>query len=361
MWAILNQYQLLICLPLLKSYVSNELIYFIHEFEFAAFDFTFMDPIPYPYIDFEIEGMDYPPTDEVFADNFLESQSILVNQLGTIKTLIMTGILHLLFVSIYFCIRRSEKKWIKKARDSAFSYFHFDFYCRLIVEAYMFVLIASLNESAYPKYFSNQEISYVTAIVVSVFLGIFCIFLIVYFLATKETSPSRKYFNELYKDTKNFRFAKLFIFAFALRRFAIAMVLVFMTDFNLYAFSFIQFCAMAYFLIVRPFESQKDNLIESINEVIFFVACVLFTMSDNDGYQTFNSSIVYLMMGGGAVATIIIYADMIIQWVKKCKAKRKSKKRLTKVENLKIDPENNEESKEEMIGGVTAKKITFRF
>jgi hypothetical protein len=97
-WAVFNQYQLLVCLPLLRTYVSVELNYFINEFKFAAFDFQFIDYIPFPYIDPEIVSIDYPQADNVFADNDIESQSVLVNQVGNVKLILVLIFIHTIII-----------------------------------------------------------------------------------------------------------------------------------------------------------------------------------------------------------------------------------------------------------------------
>lgn len=109
-------------------------------------------------------------------------------------------------------------------------------------------------------------------------------------------------------------------------------------------------------LSVRPFDNVKDNLIECINELVYFTACVLFTMTDYDQFTSLSTPIIYLIMAGTFVTSIIVYADMIIEWVKKCKARRK--KKASKVQNLKIDTEKNEESKEEMNNPITSRQYS---
>jgi hypothetical protein len=85
-WAMLNSYQLVLWLPLLNSYMSNELLYFIQEFEFASFDMSFMS-FKIPWVETSIEELDYPQSEEMLENTGFESGSFVVNQIGFFKLL----------------------------------------------------------------------------------------------------------------------------------------------------------------------------------------------------------------------------------------------------------------------------------
>jgi len=108
MWALVNQFQMLTVLPFLGSYISDKFIYFINDFKFTRFDFSFTSILPFPILGEEIDKLDYEQKIEVLKKNGIESGSYLTNQLQLLKTLILFILMNLLFLAFYFIAKNKR-------------------------------------------------------------------------------------------------------------------------------------------------------------------------------------------------------------------------------------------------------------
>lgn len=101
MWSLMNQYQLVIMFPLLRSYLSEEFKYFIKGFEFALFNFYFLGTVEDPLTLSLSETIGYDQPDELYQDNGLESGCYVINQLSLIRVFMTIAVLHVMFLLIH--------------------------------------------------------------------------------------------------------------------------------------------------------------------------------------------------------------------------------------------------------------------
>ena len=96
-----------------------------------------------------------------------------------------------------------------------------------------------------------------------------------YFKYRQVGTIQTSYLAELYDGFKDTSWSKLYMFIFILRRFAMAIVIVFMRDANVWVkciiYTLIQIAALVYTFIVKPFEETKDNQIEMVNEITYTI------------------------------------------------------------------------------------------
>ena len=104
LWALVNHFQLIILIPLLGTYLENDFKYFIHELEFVSFDFDFIDFIKFPFIDEQVEVMDYIQPDKLFRNHGTESGSFFNNHYGFFKMLLIIFILNILLLLTFLII-----------------------------------------------------------------------------------------------------------------------------------------------------------------------------------------------------------------------------------------------------------------
>lgn len=93
-WAILNQYQLIILLPVLGTYLEEEFLYYVYEFQFASCNFNYMSFIKFPAFDEAIVHLDYSQPSSLFADNAIESGSYFANHYQFFKVLVLFFMVH---------------------------------------------------------------------------------------------------------------------------------------------------------------------------------------------------------------------------------------------------------------------------
>ena len=86
---------------MLGTYIGNNFLYYITEFELAIFDFQFLKFIEVPVCESGpslLDLIDYEQPDELFADNEFESGSAFFNCFQIIKAMLIFLILNMLFL-----------------------------------------------------------------------------------------------------------------------------------------------------------------------------------------------------------------------------------------------------------------------
>ena len=98
-WILINQFQLIILLPMLNTYTQYNFDSFIDGFGFASMDFDFLqNPLYWPFIDPQVDKIDYEQAEMVFKDNGIESGSFIYNHYEFIKVMIIVAIIDGLFI-----------------------------------------------------------------------------------------------------------------------------------------------------------------------------------------------------------------------------------------------------------------------
>ena len=144
-WALINQYQLVLLIPMLNTYLANDFEFFITEFELVSFDFDFMDFIEFPLLDSEVEKIDYEQPQELFEKNGIESGSFFYNHYTFLKVMILVVISNLMFLLIKFMIvkliKPKHKCWTT-IFDKVQEFYHFSVYVKSLIEASLFMSIS---------------------------------------------------------------------------------------------------------------------------------------------------------------------------------------------------------------------------
>ena len=118
------------------------------------------------------------------------------------------------------------------------------------------------------------------------------------------------------------------MFIFILRRFMMALVIVYMRDANVWirciSYTFIQFAVLVYTIVVRPFGQVKENLTEIVNEVTYTVLCIVITIFNDESrwFDDLDKILIYGLMVAGILITIIINVDMIYGCIQKYRQKK---------------------------------------
>ena len=183
---------------------------------------------------------------------------------------------HLVFLFMYSALRNRNIKVLKMVLKEGFALFHFTIYLRLLLEVYLFALISSANEVYYYQNAPYFTVSYIFSIGIMIFLLLFMLFTIFYFIKYGTGSISWKLFQELYKETQDKKISKLFPFVFLLRRTLVVAILILMKSVpeiaRVSAYIGLQILSVVYILYVRPLRTMRDNFIEGINEVVYFIS-----------------------------------------------------------------------------------------
>ena len=125
--ALINQYQLLLLLPLLGTYIEDDFQDFVTEFQYMSFDFKFIDFVTefqymsfdfkfidnifnWPYIDSLVSKIDYEQPEYIFRMNGIESGSFVHNHYTFFKLIIIISILDAIFSLIRCLIPKQRNR-----------------------------------------------------------------------------------------------------------------------------------------------------------------------------------------------------------------------------------------------------------
>ena len=78
-WVLINLHQLLEILPLLNTYIDEEFLYYVLDFELFTLNFEFTSFIELPKIDLWFQSFDFSQVDILYEESGFESGSFVVN------------------------------------------------------------------------------------------------------------------------------------------------------------------------------------------------------------------------------------------------------------------------------------------
>lgn len=125
---------------------------------------------------------------------------------------------------------------------------------------------------------------------------------IIIFRKKFERVQHEHFLSEIYFEFKQKTWAKLFHAFFLIRRFIIVLIIVTLKDINstarLTLFVFCQALQLFYVVLTRPFDSIYKNIIEILNESMFFLLSI-FTLifnSNTGKASSMGKALIYLVL-----------------------------------------------------------------
>ena len=310
-WILINQFQLIILLPMLNTYTQYNFDSFIDGFGFASMDFDFLqNPLYWPFIDPQVDKIDYEQAEMVFKDNGIESGSFIYNHYEFIKVMIIVAIIDGLFI-VCRCIviRKCNKRdKVKKCIKFTSKFLHFTIYVRLFIEALLFMFISSMLEISQFDSINHNLASYIISCLSLSFICLVVSLIPIHYLKFRKNSiEGSKYFEELYEGTKSNSTSRLYIFIFIVRRAITALSLVMFRALNVWirciSFTSIQLASAIFTIIVKPFDSAKDNIIEILNEAIFLILCIIITICNDESlwFPSLSHVLISIMLANNVI------------------------------------------------------------
>ena len=324
-WILVNQIQLILLLPMLNTYTEYKFRSYVKNFEFASMNFGFLrSSYSWPFLDSQIKKLDYEQAEMVFKDNGIESGSFLYNHYGFVKAIITMTLLNLIYVVLKFTIFKelSQRNVIKKCLKFISKFLHFTIYVRLFIEALLFMFISSMLEISQLDSFINNLASYIISCFSLLFICMLVSLIVIHFFKFRRNSiEGSKYFEELYEGTKNKPVPKLYTFIFIFRRAISALSLVILRSLNVWirciSFTSIQLASAIFTIVVKPFDSTKDNIIEVLNEVIFLILCIIITICNNESlwFPSLSHVLISIMLANNVIIFSLIFAIVIVHFL----------------------------------------------
>jgi hypothetical protein len=162
---------------------------------------------------------------------------------------------------------------------TTYRFFTYTLYLRLFLEAHFFLTIAVFVEFRNEHETITEIISLLFAISAFMFLMSFTAFTIWHYVFYRnDPSIVNGSFKVLYEGLKGNWVAKLYSTFFLVRRFILALFLVFVRVpiAQITILIGVQLSALLYLMVVRPFSHVHDNIINLINEICIFTVCWIF-------------------------------------------------------------------------------------
>jgi hypothetical protein len=314
-FSMINQFQMLLLLPLIGAYIPLEVIYFIVGMDFALFSFDFIPYTEAPGISHLALFLNVDQRNEYLQTIGFKSESSLMNNMSILFTIILTILLHGV---IYLCYRRvkdlSDPKWYHRLTTKTFEGFTLSVYIRMILEAFLFISISSFSEIKYSRLIS---VAFIISFLISwtlIVLSFGVITTIGYQIVKAHPNFDEQLhwkFRELFAGIKNDTFSRLFPLLFCLNRTFWVIIVVLLNEIILDAktalFTALQFLFLWYLIAIRPFQSKKDMIIECTNQVILVVlSCLLIHFNKEPNWKSVVESIFIGMITLGVLVGIIV-------------------------------------------------------
>ena len=225
-----------------------------------------------------------------------------------------------------------------------FKLFTFTYYIRYFIEIYLILMLGSLNE-LYFSDFGNigKIISYVTSIIlILLLLGI----LLISYISAKKAADinfdaKKTYFSEFTMGTKEKFTSKINNFLYLLKiLFSVAWIVFSISCNNflrILIFCIIQLIFALIKTVVRPFEEIKENIIEILNDWIYFCICsIILVHYDSKDWGIFEGTVVTIMTLNSIIIMVIHIIFMVYSGILYLRKKRKQNKILIDTTNLQI-------------------------
>jgi hypothetical protein len=147
MWSLVNQFQLILTLQLVGWYLSPEIVAYIQGFDFSSFSFSFIKYQELLNLEFFYDFIDTPLDREDFEQVDFESGSTLANNFSLLINIFWVLLLHMIFLGVKFIVlKTTENEKVKNLMNWLTNFFMFAIYIRILLEAFLFLALASLYE-----------------------------------------------------------------------------------------------------------------------------------------------------------------------------------------------------------------------
>ena len=328
LWSMINQLQLFLLLLLTGVYFPKDVIDVIIGSKFALFT---LNLIPFSSFSFSTNIINKIYLSQSFS--MLErigfdSGSSFVNNYGMIFSFVLCLIFHLfVFIIIKLLAKKNIwKGWTKTHKTFSwifikiYNFLTFGYYIRVILESFQYLLISSISEIDGTQLASTSDIiSFIVAVVIILIWFLFLIFSWILAHRTKQIiGEERDKFGQFFEGIKNNKISKYYVSFLLARRFIFVTALITLglksSTITLSIWSGVQVLYLGSLIFLRPFYELKDNIIEIINEVFFWVFLgSLFRLSSKENWtDTFTSVYVYLIVANNGLIFFIVLGNSIL-------------------------------------------------
>jgi cysteine-rich repeat protein len=316
-WQMMNTMQLFMLILLLEVYLPIRIlnVYNASSGLNLSFNISFITKIP--YLGNMYEYLNFFSSKDNYSLLGVDSGSTLINILSFILLLMGVAIVHIWLTPWRIAWGSEGSKGddgcLRNVYYKLWKFMSFNAYLRLMLQSYQHLFIVSVLGLYFGSFDSTQQlVSSVASIVTLIYWIIFpLISLIALWKDWKEG------INELSVGLKPNLYAKVYQVVLILRRVVLVSWMVwfkFTSQMTFLIFpSIYQFLHICYILIVRPFTSVKDNIVEIYNELTFtlMLSGLIYLRKESKWNEGFTDTYVYLMMMPGIFMMLVTLSKFL--------------------------------------------------
>ena len=255
----------------------------------------------------------------------IETGSSLNNCVGIFSSILILIILNIL-VWLLPDITLDEKsnKWTKVIKNlvtKLSNLFMFTIYIRTIMESYQFLLLANIsNLRDYDVSTAPQIASLSFSAVIFALCVLFLVAAFMMFQKSNKKSKRKKRlkWEEFLSGVKEKKIAKIYCFLALLRRFLMVSWLLLSKPLgakgSVEGLLLVQIPYFIFFIIVRPFDQVKNNMVEGTNELFLVVIISYLCFYNTESMWTDSATqiFIYVILGNTAVVVLILFGKYFV-------------------------------------------------
>jgi hypothetical protein len=145
-WIMVNQFQLLMLLPLTDVYMPKEIEDYLSGMSFTSFNFDFLPLSSIPKFKGIFEYFGFEQNDQYLQGMGIEYGSAFLNQISLFAMMCAFLLIHSIIMLLYNLVKHDDSTKKYKVMSKLVDIFTFAIYYRTLVEAYQIMLLSSLLE-----------------------------------------------------------------------------------------------------------------------------------------------------------------------------------------------------------------------
>ena len=263
-----------------------------------------------------------------------EYGSALVNNFSLIFTFVFMVFVHLFMFLIYaMLVKYHVKNWFQKWIRYILRLFTLTAYIRMIIQAYLFLLISEISELYNAKLDTvSHQFSYLISLIGLKIWIVFELITFRHYLLYTNPINTTGWYREFYNGIKNNKASRIYSSLVNFRKLILTIwVICFESDyinieFKICFISFVQICFLFYWILIRPLQEVSDNIILFINELVLSTCTILliyYNTRDRWNETIENAYISIILFVNNGLVAVVVIISWFITWVQKCFKRRR--------------------------------------
>ena len=315
-FGMMNQLQLVILIPMLKTYLPDKIYNYLKSMSTSLFNINFLPTSDSSsFIDFQAM-FNYNQQDSYLKLLGLTSGSAFVNILNLMTTVGCIVCIHIIAFILFLVVRKLSKlRLIKNLLRKILEILTFGFYITVYIETYILFILVNFSEINLQN---KRGIKNIKSWVMSyIILGVMILFIILtlwQWIKSRKTEvlESLKYFKVLVDGMKPKWICRSYFLVFLIRRTLFGVILFFLESYimitRVILFVVVQFLITTYIIVLRPQQELKEQISDVINEVyfLFFGAFLLYFNTEDRWSPTSSEAYFWILMSNNFVLIFIM-------------------------------------------------------